>query len=335
MHLVGRVGGDMLQVGQHAQQDVVVMGRRIVDDLAMHRLHALVDLLDNGIDGVLDGSHSQVRDHRAVRVALQILKGQLVAELVDSLAEVQDGAVALLLRPGRTRIVLVYGVFQGGGGAVGQVEAGVGHSRQHGGGIAVGRLLLQGQLHHLGLGLASREDDGHGVFLETDGVQSDGDDWTEERYLNATQVAGGGRLRLEVGGRQARGAVEVAAPHVEGDVAVRTETAEEEADAAHLLDFLLILAAPLVNQEDGTLLENLFRCLGLAITQGQIYLVVWKHFFKAQSVSQGDIVTVDEDAFRGIQPKALHIEFLHIVVEAVVLFRTDGVELVNLHKMKT
>ena len=225
--------------------------------------------------------------------------------------------------------------MQHGGCACGKVEAGVGQTGEDRCGVEVAGGLLEGVSNDGSLGLACSEDDGHGLGVVGDGVQSDGDYRLDSGDLDASEVARSGSLCLVVGVGQTGGGVRVAAADIECDVSVGAYTSEEEPDAAHVPDFLVVVSAPVVNHEDGLLLHVLNCGLGVAVTQAQVYHSVGEYLGEVLAVYEGNLLAVDEDALRCVQAEVLDVIFLHIVVEAVVLAGVNRVEFVNLDEVQS
>ena len=220
------------------------------------------------------------------------------------------------------------------GGSGGEVEAGVGQLREHRCGVEVAGSLLQGVGYDGGLGLSGSEDDGYGLGVVGDGLQTDGDHGLDAGDLDTSEVAGGRSLGLVVGVGQAGGGVGVAAADVECDVSVRADASEEESYAAHVPYLLVVGRAPVVDHEDGLLLHLLGRAPGVAVAQAQVYHSVGEHLGEVPAVHEGYLLAVDEYALGGVQAEVLDIVFLHVVVEAVVLAGVDRVELVYLYEVQ-
>ena len=167
------------------------------------------------------------------------------------------------------------------------------------------------------------------------GLQTDGDHRFDARDLYASEVTGSRCLGLVVGVGETGGGVGVAAPDIECDVPVGADASEEESDASQVSDFLVVLRAPVVNHEDGALAQLLGGRLGLTVAQAQVDDSVRKYVPEVHAVSQRYLVAVDEQTFGRVQTEVLDVIFLYVVVEAVVLLRVDGVELVNLDEMQS
>ena len=215
------------------------------------------NLAGHGVDNALYGILVQIGNHAAVFICLEIFEGNLVTVFVDAVAAVKHGAVSLFLRPGGVSIIMVYGLMQHRGCASGEVEAGVGKTGEHRCGIEVARGLFKCVGYNGSLGLACSEDDGYGFGVVGYGVQTDGDYRLDAGDLDASEVARCCCLGLVVGMGQACGGVRVTATDVECDMSVGTDTSEEESDAAHIPDFLVVVSAPVVNHEDRLLLHVL------------------------------------------------------------------------------
>ena len=112
VQLVGGVAGNMVEVRHHAEHNIVVVRRGVVDNLAAHRGHAALDFGRDGTSTLLDGLLAHIRNHRAERIALQIFGSEFVAEYVEMLTKVDDGAVGFLLTPAIGSIILIHRIFQ-------------------------------------------------------------------------------------------------------------------------------------------------------------------------------------------------------------------------------
>ena len=97
-----------MDVGQQAQEDIVVVRTGVVECLVAPGRGAAGYLAGQGVDDALYGVLVQAGNHAAVLVGLEVLEGDLVAVLVDAVAAVDDGAVGLLLGPGGVCVVVVH-----------------------------------------------------------------------------------------------------------------------------------------------------------------------------------------------------------------------------------
>ena len=161
MQFVGWVAGNMVEVGQHAEQNVVVVRRGVVDDLPAHGRHAPLNLGRDGVDAPLDSLFAKVGNHPAEAIVTKVVHHEFVAELIDAATKVDDSAVGLLLIPSAVSVIMVHSVLQFGSGTRGETETGIGQLGKHRSRITVARCLLQSQSDHLGFILSSGIDKNH------------------------------------------------------------------------------------------------------------------------------------------------------------------------------
>ncbi len=124
----------------------------------------------------------------------------------------------------------------------------------------------------------------------------------------------------------------VAATCVERYVAVGAYASQEESYSPHVADALLVGGTPVVDHEYRAL-PHLFRMVsGFTVTKPKIYGAVGEYLGEGTSPGERNLIAVDKLASCGVESEVADIIFLHVVVEAVVLSRVDGIELVYLDK---
>mmetsp|Transcript_57117 Transcript_57117/g.121395 ORF Transcript_57117/g.121395 Transcript_57117/m.121395 type:complete len:259 (-) Transcript_57117:254-1030(-) len=213
------------------------------------------------------------------------------------------------------------------------------------------RTLFDCVSNHLCLRLSSGADDGDALGVESDGAQSDGDNLAGPNGRDASEVARRSGLGHVVELIQARRAVVVAALAIKGNMAIRAYAPHDETDASQSPNLGFVVAAPLIHLPQHPLLHALQPRSGLPHTKREIdeatgpnllhrrvAKVVFRFPCPAKMLLGQDIKTnfrtIHEQCLVRVEPKALDVVLLHVVVEAVVLLGRDGVEFVDLDEGK-
>mmetsp|Transcript_109592 Transcript_109592/g.261366 ORF Transcript_109592/g.261366 Transcript_109592/m.261366 type:complete len:244 (+) Transcript_109592:318-1049(+) len=216
-----------------------------------------------------------------------------------------------------------------------------------------GRIVhVSGLLHsipdHLGFGLTRRADERHTAGVVGDGTEADCNDLSPAHSFDATEIASCSSLRGIVQLIQPSRGEMVATLTVEGDMAVGADPTHEEADSSQGANLGLVLRAPLVHLSKHSLLEQLLAGVRLPHSQAEVHLASGPHVLHGERrlhvitrLTRGtvarlpvktDLGAIHQQCSLWIEAETLDVVLTHVVVEAVVLRRGDGIELIYLHK---
>ncbi len=172
------------------------------------------------------------------------------------------------------------------------------------------------------------------VGIAGDRSQPDRDHQSLTGNLDASQVAGRGRLRFVIGRHQPGRREVIGATDVEPDVPVGPDASEKEPQATQRANLLFPPLAPVVDPRQHILLHPLGIGHDLPRPQRQVDRGVGPDRFQILLGRDPDFLAVHQQSLARIQSHAFDVVFLDVVVETVLLRRLDRIELVDLHEVQ-
>jgi len=98
---------------------------------------------------------------------------------------------------------------------------------------------------------------------------------------------------------------------------------------------MLVLGAIFVHTLDSSLLQSTDGGVGLIETEVQVHDQIRKYLLKGFPLRKIDGGGINELGTVFAESKTLDIEFLHIIVEAIMLCRRDREKLIDLYEVET
>jgi len=258
-----------------------------------------------------------------------------VTEFVVFFTQVDNGTFRFPVIPGGVKIVAVNTVVQFHRRSPGQVKAGIGEFLKGRCRVHVAWLAFDRVADDVGNGFPRGIDNRSGIRIKGQCSQSDRYDQPVAGNFYPPEIACRHSLCFKVGLGETGGGEMAGATGVKGNVTIGADTSQEKADASLPPDPGFIFRTPVVNHEDGLLLEPLQLILRLPEAKRQVYFVFRKDLLVTSSAGQGYLIRIDHQRSGGIQSEFSDIVFVGIIPQTVVLSRADGVELPCLHKMKS